>query len=150
MATKEQKKHYREVKKLYCLTYLLGHPCIDCGEVDIRVLDFDHTGEHIKKANVSTLTSSGTYGLKTVIDEINKCVVRCSNCHRKKTVGTPEWFSSFDSYKGRIGLAESERFAKKPVHGTRSMYINRACRCEKCRQAQTEYMRLYKTITTGV
>lgn len=62
--------------------YLSKNPCVDCGESDPIVLEFDHVkgektfsiGGYAKKA----------YSLKKVFDEISKCVVRCSNCHRRR------------------------------------------------------------------
>ena len=64
-------------------TYLQSHPCVDCGEVDLVVLDFDHVrGE--KTANVSDLKAQ-CYSLKAVQAEVAKCEVRCSNCHRRVT-----------------------------------------------------------------
>ena len=58
--------------------------CIDCGQTDIRVLDFDHVhGE--KVGNVSDMVN-GSYSIDAIKKEIRKCEVRCSNCHRIKTM----------------------------------------------------------------
>jgi len=63
--------------------YLKEHPCVDCGEADIIVLDFDHViGD--KKDDISNMLPK-SYSMKSLTDEIAKCVVRCSNCHRRKT-----------------------------------------------------------------
>lgn len=63
----------------YIGNYLQQHPCVDCGNSDIRVLEFDHVrGE--KRLGVATLARSG-YGLNAVVKEIEKCEVRCKNCH---------------------------------------------------------------------
>ncbi|MGV2985630.1 hypothetical protein ACNPNP_18200 [Microbacterium sp. AGC85] len=60
--------------------YLNDHPCVDCGASDIRVLDFDHRPGRDKRDGVMQLVRNG-FGLSTVQDEINKCDVRCRNCH---------------------------------------------------------------------
>ncbi len=70
--------------------YLSSHPCIDCGESDIVVLDFDHiTG--IKTVNLAEVAGDG-YSTKRIEEEIAKCVVRCANCHRRKTAKQRGWF----------------------------------------------------------
>lgn len=57
--------------------------CVDCGETDPLVLDFDHViGE--KKHNISDLARS-SYSREKIMEEIDKCEVRCANCHRKIT-----------------------------------------------------------------
>jgi len=60
--------------------YLLEHPCIDCSEGDVRVLDFDHREDCDKTAEVMKLVQDG-YGLRRIMAEIAKCDVRCRNCH---------------------------------------------------------------------
>ena len=56
------------------------HGCIDCGYNEHPIaLQFDHTGND-KKASVSNLIRSD-YCWKTIMEEINKCEVRCANCH---------------------------------------------------------------------
>lgn len=65
------------------IEYLRDHPCVDCGETDIVVLEFDHVGEKI--ANISTYANAGRTW-ERVLAEIQKCEVRCSNCHRRKTL----------------------------------------------------------------
>ena len=65
------------------IEYLSHHPCVDCGETDIVVLEFDHVGE--KLANVSTLANGGRSWAR-ILSEIEKCEVRCANCHRLKTL----------------------------------------------------------------
>lgn len=64
----------------YVWDYLTSHPCVDCGETDILVLQFDHRGS--KKINVTMLYS---HSMKVLIEEIEKCDIRCSNCHDRKT-----------------------------------------------------------------
>lgn len=61
--------------------YLLQNPCVDCGTVDLRVLDFDHRDGAEKLANVGQLLCGGL-AWSTILGEIAKCDVRCSNCHR--------------------------------------------------------------------
>ena len=54
--------------------------CIDCGYSDHAVaLQFDHINDD-KKASVSNLIRSD-YAWSTILEEINKCEVRCANCH---------------------------------------------------------------------
>ncbi len=55
--------------------------CVDCGIKDIRVLDFDHV-----RGEKSFTIASGDHGPSKVVAEIAKCEVRCSNCHRIRTI----------------------------------------------------------------
>jgi hypothetical protein len=71
-------------------TYLSTHACVDCGETDIRVLEFDHS--HGRKIDeISHLLSQG-YGWRAIETEIAKCEVRCANCHRLKTMERGKWW----------------------------------------------------------
>ena len=73
----------RDRNRTLILSYLLEHPCVDCGEPDPVVLDFDHVRGR-KVANVSFLV----FRLKTwavILEEIEKCEVVCANCHRRRT-----------------------------------------------------------------
>jgi hypothetical protein len=63
-------------------TYLETHPCVDCGESDPVVLEFDHV-RGVKENNVTTMCRS--FGNAKILKEIAKCEVRCANCHRRKT-----------------------------------------------------------------
>lgn len=64
--------------------YLLAHPCRDCGEGDPVVLEFDHVrGE--KSSAITNMVRGGAYRWDTIATEISKCVVRCANCHRRRT-----------------------------------------------------------------
>jgi hypothetical protein len=56
-------------------------PCVDCGESDPMVLEFDHLGE--KSFNIAK--GLRTHSWQAVLDEIAKCEVVCANCHRRRT-----------------------------------------------------------------
>ena len=63
--------------------YLRDHPCVDCGETDLVVLEFDHRDGSNKRLPVSSML--GNYSWAQVEAEIAKCDVRCANDHRRKT-----------------------------------------------------------------
>jgi len=56
--------------------------CVDCGEKNQIVLDFDHIKD--KKYNVSRMIHDG-FSWKAILNEIKKCEVVCANCHRIRT-----------------------------------------------------------------
>lgn len=64
--------------------YLLSHPCVDCGETDVRVLDFDHR-EGVKKTAMVTRLAANGFGRARLEAEIAMCDVRCRNCHARVT-----------------------------------------------------------------
>lgn len=89
--TKRQSKiNRKERNRKFIYNYLLQNPCVDCGEVDPRVLEFDHV--EAKTANISELLCS-VVSIEKLVNEISKCEVRCANCHRRKTSIQQNWFS---------------------------------------------------------
>src|SRR6185503_6846470 len=64
--------------------YLQDKCCNDCGETDIRTLEFDHNDCTKKRASVYELMSRKVTW-ESILEEIYKCTVRCSNCHKKRT-----------------------------------------------------------------
>lgn len=97
---KERSRHATAELKNRVREYLLGHPCVDCGESDADVLDFDHLRE--KKANVSTLVQSAV-SWESLAHEIAKCEVRCANCHRRRTARNRSYYRTLATI-ARIGV----------------------------------------------
>jgi len=79
----ESKAKRADKNHTWLLQYLTEHPCMDCGEDDLLVLELDHVRGR-KKGDVVKLVLGG-YSLKTIKKEITKCEVRCANCHRRRT-----------------------------------------------------------------
>lgn len=63
--------------------YLNTHPCVDCGETDIVVLQFDHV-RGVKIDSVSNMIKNVS-SWETIFKEIQKCDIRCANDHARKT-----------------------------------------------------------------
>jgi hypothetical protein len=62
--------------------YLATHPCVDCGEADPVVLEFDH----VRGKKVLEISKMKRWVSRSRLEEeINKCDVRCANCHRRVT-----------------------------------------------------------------
>ncbi|MEL6404431.1 MAG: hypothetical protein AAFR81_08715 [Chloroflexota bacterium] len=80
---------YKARLRRYAIEHLIKNPCVDCGEKNPLVLDFDHVRDE-KVASVSTLISNVT-SLKRLKVEIAKCEIRCANCHRLKTAKEEGW-----------------------------------------------------------
>jgi hypothetical protein len=80
---------YQEANRTLLLSYLFGHPCVDCGATDPVILDFDHRERSSKLAEVARLAQRKPW--PQVLAEIEKCDVRCANCHRRKTARQLGW-----------------------------------------------------------
>lgn len=65
----------------YLVSFFRDHPCVDCGEGDPLVLEFDHLGD--KQFGIGRGMRERPW--KTVLAEIEKCEVVCANCHRRRT-----------------------------------------------------------------
>lgn len=88
---KKSNKRTREKAGEFIIAYLSKHPCVDCGETDIRVLQFDHIEHNTSDMKISRTKS---FGIKRLKREITKCEIRCANCHMKRTGIQFNWFRS--------------------------------------------------------
>jgi hypothetical protein len=78
-----QKRHRQETRKKLT-EYLKENPCVECGESDPIVLEFDHIYRDSKTTTVSRIIA-GHASWERVLTEIKKCRVLCANCHRRHT-----------------------------------------------------------------
>lgn len=85
-----QKRYYQENRKRL-VVFLSDKSCVDCGEDDVAVLDFDHV-HGTKTFNISHMI--GRFGWARIEQEIQKCEIRCANCHRRKTAQDFKWFKA--------------------------------------------------------
>jgi len=53
------------------------HPCVDCGERDPLVLEFDH----LRDKCFGIAQGFRDRNWQSILDEIAKCIVLCGNCH---------------------------------------------------------------------
>jgi hypothetical protein len=76
-----RKDALRVERTAFLLDYFSSHPCVDCGEHDPLVLEFDHQGG--KLFDIGTALPCNSWG--SILAEIDKCEVVCANCHRRRT-----------------------------------------------------------------
>jgi len=82
---RERNKRSRE-KTAAWLEKQKDFPCLDCGKrYPPYVLDFDHRDGEEKFLEVSKMV--GSYSIKRLEEEVAKCDIVCSNCHRIRTHG---------------------------------------------------------------
>lgn len=71
---KKRREEFKEFKR--------SLKCIRCGEGHVACLDFHHK-DPLKK-DISIGAAVNIWSQKRLINEINKCEILCSNCHRKE------------------------------------------------------------------
>ena len=84
-----------DVNRQKLFDYYKTNPCIDCGNNNPIVLELDHRDGCDKIATVSFLVHSGCSWNK-IQEEIDKCDVRCANCHRIKTAIQFDWYQRIE------------------------------------------------------
>jgi hypothetical protein len=93
------REHYRANRELYIerarqrkpvvlrermaflIKFFQSHPCVECGEADPLVLEFDHLADKI--FNIAEGIRDRSW--QSILDEIDKCDVVCANCLRRRT-----------------------------------------------------------------
>lgn len=71
-----------EIKKITLQNYKSSFGCQKCGENRGYCLDFHHLDPTVKEESISRLTSNRS-NLDTIMNETEKCIVLCANCHRE-------------------------------------------------------------------
>lgn len=84
---RERSKNIYEKQKAFVRRYKKYCGCLVCQEKEPVVLDLHHLNPSEKDADPSALYAKSRKRLKA---EIRKCVVLCSNCHRKVHAGLIE------------------------------------------------------------
>lgn len=80
--TLERNKRNRIKNREWYNEYKKTLKCNRCPENHPACLEFHHEDSNEKEFNVSELIGS-TYSVEKIMEEIEKCEVLCSNCHRK-------------------------------------------------------------------
>jgi hypothetical protein len=73
-----RKKTHRE----WFVNYKKQLVCVTCGHNHPAALDFHHVEQKKSNRKIHKLVSDG-HTKKRILEEIDKCVVLCSNCHRE-------------------------------------------------------------------
>ena len=105
--SRRSKEHYKKYKDEYkvrnkarkvrllnentahLLEYLKDHHCVDCGESNPIVMEFDHLDPTEKKFGISNMMRD--YIWVQILKEVDKCEVVCANCHRIRTAKQFGW-----------------------------------------------------------
>jgi hypothetical protein len=90
---------YRIRNRNYVVEHLRTHSCVDCGEGDPLVLEFDHIETETKDYAMSDLSRTGR-SLEQIKREMAKCEVRCVNCHRRRTARQFGWTKRISLFPG--------------------------------------------------
>jgi 5-methylcytosine-specific restriction endonuclease McrA len=100
---------------------LLGGECVECGATDN--LQFDHANAKKKRYDLNSVKDGKE---SVILKELKKCKLLCPECHLAKTKANKEHVNK----------------DKKPSrHGTIWMYKRYKCRCDKCREAMSDYLK---------
>lgn len=80
-----QKERKRKLR--LAVTKQLGGKCVDCGETDPTLLEFDFIEDNSQKTHVRInclLRLEGGLNNPRLQEELSKCQLRCSACHAVK------------------------------------------------------------------
>lgn len=94
----KQKKQINESNKIRInnnrakyFNLLSNSKCTDCPETNPIVLEYDHKDGVDKIKGVGYMVGSG-YSWTAILKEIEKCDIRCANCHRIRTAKQFGWY----------------------------------------------------------
>lgn len=77
----ERKKKYKVKVRDFIVKDKISKGCAKCDEIEPCCLDYHHIKDN-KETAIAKVLNKG-WGQKRITEEIKKCIVVCSNCHRK-------------------------------------------------------------------
>ena len=86
------RKRYKLRNQRMLMGYMRARSCVDCGERDTCVFEFDHV-QGAKCSDISLMVHRGL-SWRRIEKELAKCVIRCANCHRRKTAREFGWWQA--------------------------------------------------------
>ena len=90
----QQKRCARRRARILCLRYAADKGCQKCGERDPRLLEFDHLDPSTKSFTIAQILSKGyAWSSEALRQEVRKCRILCSNCHRLHTIEQQGYYS---------------------------------------------------------
>jgi hypothetical protein len=108
--------------------YLLEHPCVECGVAEPLLLDFDHVDRATKRKSINKLVRQA-YSWQAVEAEIEKCQVRCANCHRRRTAVQFAWekltYALGDGAKETVSVFKVRSHLRRPGRPGTSASVTR-------------------------
>lgn len=80
---RNHRPQYKERNRQFIRELKGSQPCKDCEQIyPWYIMDYDHLRD--KKLNLAHMCNRA-YSLKSIKEEIAKCDLVCSNCHRART-----------------------------------------------------------------
>ena len=92
----QRNKAIKKNNLIFIMSYFSENPCVDCGETNPIVLEFDHRDREEKKYNISEMLNHGS-SVESIKEEIKKCDVRCANCHKIRTAKQFNWYNCLNN-----------------------------------------------------
>lgn len=131
------------------IAHLQAHPCVDCGEGDPVVLDFDHLPGVEKRFEIARAVNSSTRAWPAILREIGKCEVVCANCHRRRTAARAGHRRHLLSQGLPVEAPEHVGGRRRVPHGGGAKG-RRGCRCDACLERRNAYAREWRARSKAV
>jgi hypothetical protein len=96
-----RKQALADERAAYLVEFFRERSCVDCGEGDPLVLEFDHLAN--KEFNIAKGLRDHSW--QAVLDEIAKCEIVCANCHRRRTALRAGSARAMAAQRWRAGLS---------------------------------------------
>jgi hypothetical protein len=105
---KARNKRIEQTNHQRIFEYKLERGCLDCGERDPTVLEFDHLRDKVMAVSV-LIRYVNTW--ESLLAEIEKCDVVCSNCHTRRTAerGNDARWRLFLEHEERVRRIEEDQ-----------------------------------------
>lgn len=86
-------KDTRLSNRQFIYDYLKDKKCVDCGNNNPVVLQFDHRDQNLKCYSIANMRN---FSLSKILTEIEKCDIRCANCHIIRTANQFDWYATIE------------------------------------------------------